>query len=221
MWELDHKESWAPKNWCFWTVVLEKTLLLLEKIPPVHPKGNQSWIFTGRTDAEAETPILWPLMQRTHSLVRPWCWERLKVGGGDDKGWYRRMASQTRWTWVWVSSGSWWWTGNSAVLQSMGLQKSDKTELLNWNHRQRISVDIFVFCFSEKYPEVELQDSMVILLLIVQGTFFHSGCTNVWIQSHQQCTQVPFSPILANTCYFLSFRESPFQQGGFPLWLRQ
>ena len=63
MWELDHKESWPPKDWCFWTVVLEKTLespLDSEEIQPVHPKGNQSWIFIGRTDVEAETPILWP-----------------------------------------------------------------------------------------------------------------------------------------------------------------
>ena len=63
MWELDHKESWASKNWCFWTVVLEKTLespLDCKEIQPVHPKENQSWIFTWRTDAEAETPILWP-----------------------------------------------------------------------------------------------------------------------------------------------------------------
>ena len=63
MWELDYKESWAPKNWCFWTVVLEKTLespLDWKEIKPVNPKGNQSWIFIGRTDAEAETPILWP-----------------------------------------------------------------------------------------------------------------------------------------------------------------
>ena len=63
MWELDHKESWAPKNWCFWTVVLEKTLespLDSKEIQPVHPKGNQSWIFIGRTDAEAETSIFWP-----------------------------------------------------------------------------------------------------------------------------------------------------------------
>ena len=63
MWELDYKESWAPKNWCFWTVVLEKTLespLNFEKIQPVHPTGNQSWIFIWRTDVEAETPILWP-----------------------------------------------------------------------------------------------------------------------------------------------------------------
>ena len=63
MWELDYKESWALKNWCFWTVVLEKTLetpLDCKEIQPIHPKGNQSWIFIGRTDAEAETPILWP-----------------------------------------------------------------------------------------------------------------------------------------------------------------
>jgi len=63
MWELDYKESWAPKNWCFWTVVLEETLeshLDCKEIQPVHPKGNQSWIFIGRTDAEAETPELWP-----------------------------------------------------------------------------------------------------------------------------------------------------------------
>ena len=63
MWELDYKESWAPKNWCFWTVVLEKTLespLDCKEIQPVHPKGDQSWVFIGRTDFEAETPILWP-----------------------------------------------------------------------------------------------------------------------------------------------------------------
>jgi len=62
MWELDYKESWAPKNWCFWTVVLEKTLespLGCKEFQPVHPKGDQSWVFIGRTDAEAETPILW------------------------------------------------------------------------------------------------------------------------------------------------------------------
>ena len=63
MWDLNHKEAWASKNWCFWTVVLEKTLESLldcKEIQPVHPKGNQSWIFIGRTDAEAESPILWP-----------------------------------------------------------------------------------------------------------------------------------------------------------------
>ena len=73
MWELDHKESWVPKNWCFWTVVMEKTLespLDCKEIQPVHLKGNQSWIFTGRTYVEAETPILGHLMQKTDSLEK-------------------------------------------------------------------------------------------------------------------------------------------------------
>ena len=73
MWELDYKESWAPKNWCFWTVFLEKTLespLDCKEIPSVHPKENQSWIFIGRSDAEAEAPILWPPMRRDNSLEK-------------------------------------------------------------------------------------------------------------------------------------------------------
>ena len=76
MWELDYKESWVSKNWCFWTVVLEKTLespLDCKEIQPVHPKGNQSWVYIGRTDVEAETPILWPPDVKTY-LKRPWCW---------------------------------------------------------------------------------------------------------------------------------------------------
>ena len=119
-------ESWAIKKAERWRIDafelwwLEKTLESLlgyKEIQPVHPKGNQSWIFIGRTDAEGETPIVWPLIQRTDSLERSWCWERLEVGGeGDDRardGW---MASSTRWTGVWVSSGSWWWTGKPGVL---------------------------------------------------------------------------------------------------------
>ena len=71
MWELDHKEGWAPKDWCFWTVVLDKTLenpLDCKEIQPVHPKGNQSWIFIGRTDAEAEVPILWPSDEKSQLI---------------------------------------------------------------------------------------------------------------------------------------------------------
>ena len=89
MLELDYKESWALKNWCFWTMVLEKTLespLDSKEIQPVHPKGNQSWIFIGRTDAEAETPILWP-------LDRNWLmWKDLdpgKVWRWEERGWQR------------------------------------------------------------------------------------------------------------------------------------
>ena len=137
MWELNQKESWALKNWCFWTGVLEKTLespLDCKEIKPVNPKGNQSWILIGRTDAEGETPILratW--CEELTYWKRPWCWDRLKVvGEGDDRGWDGWMASLTRWTWVWASSASWWWTGKPGVLHSMGSQDSDRTERLHW-----------------------------------------------------------------------------------------
>ena len=139
MWELDYKESWALKNWCFWTVVLEKTLespLDSKEIQLVHPKGNQSWVFIGRTDAKVETPILWPPNAKNWLIwKKPWCWEILKVGGeGDDRGWDGRIASPTQWTWVW----GWWWTGRPGVLQSMGLQRvrhdwaTELTELNGW-----------------------------------------------------------------------------------------
>ena len=127
MWELDYKENWPPKNWCFQTVALEKTFespLDYKEIQPVHPKGNQSWIFIARTDVEAKTPI--PDAELTY-LKRPRSWKRLKVGGeGDDRGWDDWMASPTQWTWVWVNSGNWWWTGRPGVLQSMGSQRIRK-----------------------------------------------------------------------------------------------
>ena len=121
MWELDYK---VP-NWCFWTVVLEKTLecpLDCKEIKPVNPKGSQSWIFIGRIDAEAETPtILWPPDVKNW-LKRPLWWERLKARGegtteDETVGWHHQLK-----TWVWASSGSWWWTGKPGVLQSTGSQ---------------------------------------------------------------------------------------------------
>ena len=133
MWGLDYKESWALKNWYFWTVVLEKTLespLDCKEIQPVHPKGNQTWIFIGRTDAEVEIPILWlPEAKNWHIWKDPDArkdWRR-------KRGWQRMrcwVASPTWWTWVWVNSGSWWWTGRPGVLQSMGLQSW--TQLSDW-----------------------------------------------------------------------------------------
>ena len=92
MWQLDHKEGWALKNWCFRTVVLEKTLespLNSKEIKPDNPKGNQSWIFIGRTDTEAETPTLWPPDAKNWLFGKnTWCWERLRAGGeGDHRGW--------------------------------------------------------------------------------------------------------------------------------------
>ena len=90
MWELDYKESWALKNKCFWTVMLEKTLespLDCKEIQPANGKGNQSWIYIGRADVEAETPKLWPPDAKSWLIWRLWCWERLKAGGeGNDRG---------------------------------------------------------------------------------------------------------------------------------------
>ena len=109
-------------------MVLEKTHespLDCKEIHPVHPKGDQSWVFIGRTDDEAETPnTLATWYEELTYWKRPWCWERLKAGGeGDDKGWDGWMASPTQWTWVWVSSGSWWWIGRPGVLRFMGSQR--------------------------------------------------------------------------------------------------
>ena len=98
--ELDHKESWAPKNWCFWTVLLEKALenpLDCKKIQPVHPKGNQSWLFTGRTDAEAEAPSLWPpdakswLIWKDPDAGKDWRQEEKGTTEDEMVGWHHRL----------------------------------------------------------------------------------------------------------------------------------
>ena len=128
MWELDSEESWVPKNWSFWTVMLEKTLestLDCKDIQPVHPKGDQSWVFIGGTDVEAETPILWPSHAKCWLIGKdPDAGRGLGTGGeGDDRGWDGWMASWTQWAWVWVISSSWWWTGRPGVLQFMGSQR--------------------------------------------------------------------------------------------------
>ena len=125
MWDLDSNEIWAPKNWCFWTVVLEKTLespLDCKEIQPVHPKRYQSWLFIGRTDVEFETAILWPpdvkswLIWKDPDAVKYWGQEKEGTIEDEMVGWHQ-------WTWVWVNSGSWWWTGRPGMLQFIGLQR--------------------------------------------------------------------------------------------------
>ena len=148
-WESWSIKSWATKNWCFWTVVLEKTLespLNSKEIQPVHPKGNQSWIFIGRTDAEAETPVLWPPDAKNWLIWKPWCWERLKAGReGDDRRWDGWMASLTQWTWFWASSRSWWWMRRPGVLQSMGSQRvrHDWATELNWTYQEKFQIWLY------------------------------------------------------------------------------
>ena len=187
MWELDHKESWEPKNWCFWIVVLEKTFespLDCKEIKPVNLKGNQSWIFIGRTAPleglmlKQKLQYLGHLIQGTDSCQHQkslWCWERLKTGAeGENRGWDGWMASSTHWTWVWASSGSWWWTMKPGMLQSIGSQSqtwlSDWTEL-NWTDDKYTSHK-FSFSFSKTlklfYPWFESQlCSFVVNLLIL------------------------------------------------------
>ena len=137
MWELDYKESWVPNNWCFWTVVLEKTLesLGLQEDSTSQSKKKsvlnihwKDWCWSWNSN----TLATW--CKELTPWKRPWCWERLKAGEGDDRGWDDWMASLIRWTWVWGSSESWWWTGKSGVLQSMGSQRVRHNWVteLNW-----------------------------------------------------------------------------------------
>ena len=137
MWELDYKESWAPKNWCSWTVVLEKTLeshLDCKAIQLVHPEGNQPWIFTRRTDAEAETPILWPcdtkswLTGKDPDAGKDWGQEEKGMTEDEMAGWHHWLnGRESQWT-PGVGDGQ----GGLACCDSWGRQESDTTEGLNW-----------------------------------------------------------------------------------------
>ena len=138
VWELDYKESWTPQNWCFWTVVLEKTLespLDCKEIQPVHPKGNQFWKFIGRTDVEAETPIFWPSDGKSWFIWKDpdagKDWGQEEKGMTEDKmvGWRHRLNGHGfGWT-PGVGDGQ----GGLVCCSSWGLKDSDTTEILNWN----------------------------------------------------------------------------------------
>ena len=130
MWELDYEESWAPKNWCFWTVVLEKTLdtpLDYKEISPVNTKGNQSWICIGRTDAEAETSILWPpdvenwLIGKDPDAGKDWRQEEMV-------GWHYQLDGHEFEQALGVSDGQ----GGLACCGPCSCKESDTTEWLNW-----------------------------------------------------------------------------------------
>ena len=148
MWELDGEESWVPKNWCFWTMMLEKTIespLDCKEIQPVHAK-DQSWVFIGRTDVEAETPVLWPphvknwLIGKDPGAGRDWGQEEKGMTEDEMAGWHHWLNGR----WVWVNSGSRWWTGRPGVLQFLGSQRIGHnwaTEL-NWTDL----VYSFLFC---------------------------------------------------------------------------
>ena len=137
MWELDCEESWVPRNWCFWTVVLEKTLespLNCKEIEPVHPKGDQSWVFIGRIDVEAETPILWPLDVKNWLIWedpdagKDWRWKKKGMTEGEMVGWHHQFdGRETAWT-PGVGDGQ----GGLACCSPWGHKESDMTWWLNW-----------------------------------------------------------------------------------------
>ena len=138
MWEVDYKESWVLKNWCFWTMVLEKTLespLDCKEIQPVHPKRNQSWVFIGRTDVEAETPILWPpdvkswLIWKDPDTGKDWGQEEKGMTVDEMVGWHH-----------WLNVHGFGWTpgvgygqGSLVCCSSWGPRELDTTERLNWS----------------------------------------------------------------------------------------
>ena len=136
MWELDYKESWEPKNWCFWTVVLEKTLespLDSMAIQPVHPKDNQSWIFIGRTDAEAETPILWPdaknwLIWKDPVAGKYWRWEEKGTTEDEIVGWYHQLDGHEFEQALGAGDGQ----GSLACCSPWDRKELDMTEQLIW-----------------------------------------------------------------------------------------
>ena len=144
MWELDYKESWALKNWCFWTVVLKKTLEkpLDCKIKPVNPKGNQSWIFTGRTDAEAEASILWPPEAKSWLI-----WKALMLGKTEGR---RRSGWQKMRWWDGItdsmdmSQSNLWELGDGlgclVCFSPWDCKESEMTEPLNWIELRGVAV---------------------------------------------------------------------------------
>ena len=137
MWELDYKESWVPKNWCFWTVVLEKILespLDCKEVLLVHPKDISPEYSLERLMLKLKLQYLATWCEELTHWKRPWCWETLTAGEADDRGWDAWMASPIQWTWDWASSGSWWWTGKPGMLQCVGSQRvgHDWATELNW-----------------------------------------------------------------------------------------
>ena len=127
----EHRRIDAFELWC-WRRLL-RVPWTARRIQPAHSEGNQSWDFFGRNDAKAETPVLWPPHAKSWLIGKDWCWEELGAGGeGDDRGCDGWIASLTRWMWVWVNSGSWWWTGRLGMLRFMGLQTKSRTRLSDW-----------------------------------------------------------------------------------------
>ena len=172
-----------------------------KKIKPVNPKGSQSWIFIGATDAEAESPILWPPdgKELTH-WKRPWCWERLKAGEVDDRGWDGWMASPTQCTWVWANSGRQWKTRKPSVLEFMGLQRVG----CDWVTEQQQQ---------QQNLEKPGQDRMISVWVdLSRARLDHSWPRWCPTQSHKSLGTLSCAPPPVSGCF--SFNGSTYNFGG-------
>ena len=186
MWELDCEESWTPKNWCFWTVVLEKTLespLDYKEIQPIHSKGDQSWVFFERTDAKAETAVLWPphakswLIGKDSDAGRDWGQEEKGTTEDEMAGWHHWLDGQEfGWT-LGVGDGQ----GGLACCSSWGHKESDTTEQLNWTDTvkgfgmvNKAEIDVFLelSCF--------FHDPTDVGNLISASSAFSKTSLNIW-----------------------------------------
>ena len=172
MWELDYKESWVPKNWYFWTVVLEKDSWesLGLQGDPTSPSQRKSvlnihwkdWCWSWNSNTWAT----W-CKELTH-LKRPWCWETSKAGEGDGKGWDGWMASPIQWTWLWVNSRSWWWIGKPGMLQSMGLQS--QSQLNDWTTKKSWGDKVLLY-----FALISVPQQSTLLTLGVSGSNLEIG----------------------------------------------
>ena len=175
MWELDYKESWALKNWCFWTVVLEKTLespLDCKEIQPFHPKGNQSWIFIGRTDAEAETPIIWPpdaknlLTGKDPDAGKDWRQEEKERTEDEMVGWHHWLDGHEFEQSPGVGDGQ----GSLECCSPWSRKELDMTEQLNWTELNWVPFEIFFFSASLLSANIPL-DFVLIPLQTIHSSY--------------------------------------------------
>ena len=195
MWELDHKEGWAPKNWCFWTVELEKTLenpVDCKEIQPVNPKGNQSWIFSGRTDAEAGAPILWLpdvknwLIGKDPDAGKDWGQEEKGMTEDEIVGWHHRLDGHEFGQALGAGDGQ----GGLAGCSPWGGKELDMTERLNWAElTETIKRSVVARGWVRKGEDEEMKHRGFLgSETTLDDTMMLDTCRYTFIQTQRMCT---------------------------------